>query len=194
MYGPQAIQIVQVDAAGNSSSATIPYPIVVDQTAPGDLTVSLANDNGRSNSDGVTTDGTIQVDLLDPFAHGWEYSINYGGSWSRVNNMYTNTFSLSPGTYAPNAIQVRQFDLAGNRGDFSPLNYMNGIPIVVNTPIGSINGADTMDIPPNDPAHALAHAAQFFGGNNLNVQFKVLPGLEPPSFWSASGVRNDVVL
>jgi len=103
------------DAAGNNAllvtNALTDNPnLMVDTAAPTSGALALAIDNGNSTSDGITDNGQIVVSDLESGAT-WQYSTNAGGSWATGIG---NSFSLSAGTYAANAIQVRQTDAAGN--------------------------------------------------------------------------------
>ncbi|MEI7780428.1 MAG: fibronectin type III domain-containing protein, partial [Planctomycetota bacterium] len=72
-------------------------------------TFALASDTGSSNSDGITTNGLINVSGILGGAT-WSYTTNSGGSWTPGTG---TTFTLTPGTYAIGSIQVRQ-SLAGS--------------------------------------------------------------------------------
>ncbi|MCW2361309.1 MULTISPECIES: M10 family metallopeptidase C-terminal domain-containing protein [Sphingobium] len=84
--------------------------VFVDLVAPVAPRLSLANDNGTSQTDGLTNDGHILVTLLEAGA-SWTYSIDGGQTWLKGEG---ETFSLATGTYAADQIQVRQRDAAGN--------------------------------------------------------------------------------
>jgi large repetitive protein len=108
------LSITQTDIAGNSSSAIDPDPqITVDVTVAAPTFV-LAADSGASNSDGITNDTTVNVSGLETNAT-WEYSLNSGDTWLAGTG---TSFELAGDTtYAIDAIQVRQTDVAGNLSD-----------------------------------------------------------------------------
>jgi hypothetical protein len=120
-YAANAIQIRQMDAAGNVSEVSVLNPgneLVVDTTAPAAATVALAADTGASAEDFITSNGTVNVAGVEAGAT-WEYSTDGGVAW--VAGLGTS-FELAEGSYAAGAIQVRQTDVAGNVGEVSILN------------------------------------------------------------------------
>ena len=90
------------DAAGNAATPVTSSSFAVDTTAPSPPTVSFPS--------GTTNNATVTVTLASG-ATSWEYSTNSGSSWSVGSGQY---FVLSEGTYAINAVQVRNSDAAGN--------------------------------------------------------------------------------
>lgn len=58
----------------------------------------------------ITKTGTLTVSGLEAGAQ-WSYSLNGGSTWTTGTG---NTLSLPDGSYAANAIQIRQTDAAGN--------------------------------------------------------------------------------
>ncbi|MCX7413819.1 MAG: Ig-like domain-containing protein [Planctomycetia bacterium] len=72
-------------------------------------TFALASDTGTSGSDGITTNGLINVAGVLGGAT-WSYTTNSGVAWNPGTG---TTFTLTPGTYAIGSIQVRQ-SLAGS--------------------------------------------------------------------------------
>jgi len=79
--GSNTIKVYQWDAAGNISNiATKTFFI----PSSSESLLSLANDTGSSNSDNVTTDGTVNVfDFGDKIS--WEYSLDNGAHWTQGN-------------------------------------------------------------------------------------------------------------
>lgn len=69
----------------------------------------MTNDTGSSN-DGITSNGQISIDGLEPGA-SWEYSIDNGENWSTGSS---TLFIHSTGIYDSGTIRVRQLDTAGN--------------------------------------------------------------------------------
>ncbi|MCE2679882.1 MAG: hypothetical protein LW629_05410, partial [Burkholderiales bacterium] len=109
-YAAGAILIRQLDAAGNASDATaFPRALVVDTevVAP---TLTLSTDAGGLGTDGVSNLGSVAVGALEAGA-AWQYSTNSGASWTTGTG---SSFTLAAGTYAADAIQVKQTDLVGN--------------------------------------------------------------------------------
>lgn len=118
------------DTAGNGASLThsaLPNNLAfrVDTSTPSMPSFALAVDTGVSSSDGITSNGLMQVTGLEP-GGGWEYSVNSGGGWATGSG---TSFVLAQGSYAAGAIRVRQFDAAGN----TSLSAQNAGPIVVDT-------------------------------------------------------------
>jgi hypothetical protein len=113
IYAKGQIQIKQIDAAGNSSTAgSSTVALTVDETVVVP-TIALTKDDGISLTDGITNVGTVTVSGLEAGAT-WQYSLN-GGDF--VNGTGT-TFTLPAGeTYDAGQINVRQIDVAGNESD-----------------------------------------------------------------------------
>ena len=125
-YAANAIQVRQTDLAGNVSVNTVrSTALVVDQTVA-TPSLTLATDTGTSSMDGISKVGAITVSGLEAGAV-WQYSTNGGNTWAVGTG---NSFSLSSGTYAPNAIQVKQTDQAGNS---SPVARLSSAVTVDNT-------------------------------------------------------------
>ncbi len=100
--GGNTVWARQTDLAGNVSAASDPYTFTLD-TKLAMPTLALANDTGKSSSDGVTNDRELVVGSVEDGAT-LAYSINGGLSW-------TESFAPNEGV---NAVQVRQTDMAGN--------------------------------------------------------------------------------
>ncbi len=100
------------DAAGNigSFSNDSANRIRVDTRPPTAPSLSLT-DTGRSNSDGVSQNASLQVNGLEPNAT-WSYSVDGGLNWSNGSG---DRLSLANGLYTRGQILVRQTDTAGNR-------------------------------------------------------------------------------
>ncbi len=95
-------------------------PLVIDQTAPADLSASFS-DAGSSSDDRITNLGTVTVSGLEAGAT-WQYSTDGGAHWSTPALLSSvSTFSLGDGSYADNAVQVRQSDAAGNSSQASDI-------------------------------------------------------------------------
>ena len=90
-----------VNAVGESEWSNVVGP-VVPLAVP---LFALADDTGSSNTDGITSNGLVNVSGLMPGAT-WEYSTNGGTTWTPGTG---TTFTLTTGTtYAAGAVQVRQ--------------------------------------------------------------------------------------
>jgi hypothetical protein len=101
--GDVTVQVWQVDVAGNGNQSpvtSISFTLDTQVAAP---TVALLNDTGVSNSDKITSDGTLNVTGLETGATV-EYSTDGGAHWSA-------TFTPAEGD---NDVLVRQTDVAGN--------------------------------------------------------------------------------
>ncbi|WP_299731040.1 Ig-like domain-containing protein [uncultured Endozoicomonas sp.] len=122
-YAAGAIQVRQFDAAGNVSAITSSETaITTDTTAPAAPEVTLNEDTGSDNSDGVTSDLTMNVTVADDAAT-WEYSLDNGDNWTEGSG---DSFELAANTsYAANVIKVRQTDAAGNTSNV--FQYPNAI-------------------------------------------------------------------
>ena len=78
-----------------------------------------------SSSDGITTNGTINVSGLESNAT-WQYSVNSGSSWSSGSG---SSFNLSQGTYGNGTIKVKQTDQAGNNSSAASLGAITIVTI-----------------------------------------------------------------
>lgn len=109
--GPNSVQVRQTDEAGNISDAAL-LDFLLDTQAPISAELTLANDSGSSNTDGITSSGLLIVSgtELDAVV---EYSLDGGSTWS-------NSFTASEGV---NTVQVRQTDLAGNSSGVTTLSF-----------------------------------------------------------------------
>ena len=146
-YAANAIQVRQTDVAGNSSvTGKIATPLSVDATAPAAPTLALASDTGSSNSDGITSVGTVNVAGLEAGAV-WQFSTDSGATFS---NGTGTSFVLGAGSYAANAVQVRQTDAAGNVGAStgkiaSAVTVDNSAPAAPTLALASDTGSSNSD-------------------------------------------------
>ncbi|MFM2476092.1 hypothetical protein, partial [Celerinatantimonas sp. MCCC 1A17872] len=74
------------------------------------ISFALADDTGSSDSDSISNDATINVELSSDAA-SWVYSTDGGETWTTGSG---TSFDLDEGTYAAGEIEVRQFDDSGN--------------------------------------------------------------------------------
>ena len=107
--GAHSFTVKATDIVGNTSSASSAFAVTVD-TAVATPTFALASDTGSGGTDGVTSNGLINVSGLESGAT-WQYSLDNGATWQTGSG---NSFVLSVGSYAPGAIQIKQTDAAGN--------------------------------------------------------------------------------
>ncbi len=94
--------------AALNATATTTGKVLADLSAAAP-TLSLVNDTGSSNSDGKTSDATLNVAGLESNAT-WEYSTNGGSTWQAGSGTQFTAATIS-GTHT---VQVRQTDAAGN--------------------------------------------------------------------------------
>jgi large repetitive protein len=109
--GSNSVLVRQTDVAGNvGTSGSLSFTL--DTTAPTAPTVALATDTGASNSDGITSNGTLNVTGLEAGASA-QYSVDGGNTWS-------SSFTAAEGS---NTVLVRQTDVAGNTGASSSVSF-----------------------------------------------------------------------
>ncbi|WP_042072987.1 Ig-like domain-containing protein, partial [Acinetobacter gerneri] len=121
------VMIFQVNDIGSSGTAWNTGEIEV--VAPITLGLSLAADTGSSATDGITSNGTINVTGINQSASTgtWEYSTDGGTTWTPGSG---TSFTLpSDGTYAADQIQVRQSNPALDAPSVSKL----GEAVVIDT-------------------------------------------------------------
>ncbi|MFM8524656.1 MAG: Ig-like domain-containing protein, partial [Cyanobacteriota bacterium] len=126
--GSKTITVIAKDAAGNSSPSTT-RTISVDTIPPVVPSFALVSDTGTSNSDGITSNGTVRVSNLETGAT-WQYTIDGGTTWTNGSGTGANAlFVLAQGTYDDGQVLVRQTDAAGN----STVSTSFGSPITVDS-------------------------------------------------------------
>ncbi|WP_444999345.1 Ig-like domain-containing protein [Halomonas mongoliensis] len=118
VYPEDAIQVRQIDMAGNVGGETLlAQAVTVLTQAPEAPQLQLAEDTGVSGSDGITSNGAVTVSGLVE-GEAWEYSIDGGSTWLTGDTQDgQGTFVLSEGLYQEGTVLVRQADLAGNLSD-----------------------------------------------------------------------------
>ncbi len=104
--GSHTVVVTDTDTAGNSSNATLTFTLDKTVAAP----TLVAVDTGTLATDGITNSGVVNVAGIESGA-SWQYSSNAGTSWTTGTG---TAFTLAAGTYAANAVQVRETDVAGN--------------------------------------------------------------------------------
>lgn len=116
---------------------------ILDTIAPAHApTFALSTDSGISNSDGISTTGTITVTApTNGFETNarWDYSLDSGQIWSSVQATGVASFTLPIGSYAIGAVQVRHIDEAGN----ASVSSTNAAAIVIDqtSPTASVTTA-----------------------------------------------------
>ncbi|OAI00842.1 DUF4347 domain-containing protein [Methylomonas methanica] len=133
--GAKSVVVRQTDTTGNLSGSSSAYTFTLDTSATAP-TLALAEDNGSSNSDGITNNATVNVTGLETGA-SWEFSSNGGTSWSAGSG---SSFNLS-GDGAKSVI-VRQNDTAGNASGNSAALAFNLDTSAPTTPVGTLGVAE----------------------------------------------------
>ena len=162
-YDKGKVQVRQTDDWGNSAVSKASF--FIDRDAPVAPTPKLANDSGSSGSDGVSMAGTVTVMGLEDGAT-WQYSSNGGSTWDTGSG---SSFSLAPGSFAANSVQVKQTDAAGNI-----------------SPVGNPSAALQIDQSAAAPGVALARFkpnGQVWDTNDGTVK---VSGLESGASWQYS--------
>ena len=115
--GANTVDVRQTDVAGNVSAVgTLTFTLDTTVAAPG---VSLTNDTGTSNSDLITSDGTLTLANIEAGATV-QYSVDGGTTW-------TGSFTAVEGA---NTVEVRQTDIAGNTSAVGTLTFTLDTTIV----------------------------------------------------------------
>ncbi|WP_170923320.1 FG-GAP-like repeat-containing protein [Fulvimarina manganoxydans] len=130
--------VLTLPSPGSSGSLGANKAILIDTTAPDVPSLALSQDNGSSNSDGVTNDGTIIVTGLEKDA-SWTYSTNGGVDWTAGSG---DSFILTEGSYGDEALRVWQTDLAGNESN--GVGLLGNVTIDTTAPTlasATVNGA-----------------------------------------------------
>ncbi len=113
LYKLGQVQLKQTDLAGNSSEANIIFgSFTVDTIAAVAPSLSLV-DTGSSPMDRITNNTLISVNDVETDAT-WQYSIDYGNSWSTSQLASTAFFEIVDGSYSTGQVRVKQTDVAGN--------------------------------------------------------------------------------
>ncbi len=129
-----------------------------DTTPPAAPTAALATDSGASATDGVTKVGTVTVGALETGGK-WEYSTNAGTSWATGTG---SSFTLADGSYAANAVQVRQTDAAANVstiGKIATAITVDNVIAAVTASLSTDSGSSATDGITNATGLALSTAA-----------------------------------
>lgn len=103
-------------------------------------TLSLVSDTGSSNTDAITSNGTVSFSNLETGA-SWQWSSDSGITWTAGTG---NSFSISGD--GNKTVQVQQTDIVGNISTIRTLNLV--LDTLVSTPTLSLavdSGSDTND-------------------------------------------------
>ena len=111
------VKVKVTDTAGNDGTV-YSQAFTLDTTAPSAPSLALTIDTGNSPTDNITSATGVTVGSVEPGAT-WQYSTDGGTNWSSAQAAATTSFTLTQGTYASGAVQVRQTDLAGNISNIS---------------------------------------------------------------------------
>ena len=79
--GVNSVQVRQTDVAGNVGAASAAFSFTLDTTDPAAPGVALTSDTGTSNSDKITSDGSLTLSGVETGATV-EYSTDGGTNWS----------------------------------------------------------------------------------------------------------------
>jgi hypothetical protein len=121
-----SVQARSIDAAGNVSEFHDVPPFEIDNTGP-TITARLTDDTGSSATDGITSNGRVDVTDL-ALGDTWRFRTSATESWQVGTDSH---FILEAGSYAN--VQVQATDKAGNLGQLFSLG-----PITVTDSVGSI--------------------------------------------------------
>ena len=147
-YAAGVIRVRQTDLAGNTTITPSQNAgaITIDIVAPNPA-FALASDTGSSNSDGITSNGLVNVSGIESGA-SWEYSTDSGSSWTAGSG---TTFTLATNSYAAGVIRLRQTDLAGNT---------TRVPTEI---IPAYTTTDTLGTPTSSGGYTSSNVASSFG-------------------------------
>ena len=110
--GARVFTFVLRDTADNVTALNqqVNVSVEVDKTPPAAPKLDLNEDTGDDDSDRVTSNGAFTVSDVEA-GSTWEYSVDGGVNWQPGSG---SSFTVAPGRYSSNRIQVRQVDRAGN--------------------------------------------------------------------------------
>ncbi len=142
-HAAEAIQVRQVDLAGNTSAVTA-YPegfsVIPAPRAP---SLTLRQDTGSDAHDGRTRDGTLDVGALEP-GTSWSYSTDGGKTWQIGTGQ---SFVLSKGQHPAGSVLVQQVNAVGEASPVttygSALQIDLGVNLAVDTGDSASDGITT---------------------------------------------------
>ena len=178
--GSHSVTATAADLAGNVSTASSPYSIVIDNVAPSTPQISgitAETDTGISSIDGITSNtrptliGTASAGVTIAIASG---SIIFGsvtannlGVWS-----FTPSSPIAQGSYS---ITARASDLAGNVSSVSAndlLVIQTGaprVPTIIGLTAATDSGANHSDGLTNNTSPTLTGTADFYNIVNVKI-------------------------
>ena len=98
------------------------------------VSFALASDTGISASDFITKNGAMNVNL-SVSTDTWSYSTDSGTTWSTGSG---TSFVLGAGSYAANAVQVRENTLAGQ----NVAKFANALTVDMTAPTVTVTMSD----------------------------------------------------
>ena len=112
------------------------------------LNVSLSNDTGSSNSDLITSDGTLTLTNIEAGA-AVEYSVDGGVTWA-------GSFTAVEGA---NTVEARQSDVAGNMSVIGTLNFTldTSAPVAPSVSLANDTGTSNSDLITSDGTFTLTN-------------------------------------
>ena len=129
------------EASAKTATSTISTEVVA-QDAPDAPDIALNTDTGALDTDGITSNGRVDVTLHIDFALGdanfWQYSINDGVDFTKGAD---TSFILDEGVYEDGQVQVRQ----NLEGFDSALSFLAAITIDNTPPVASAGSAQTVN-------------------------------------------------
>ncbi|WP_296187904.1 DUF4214 domain-containing protein [Pseudomonas sp. UBA1879] len=108
----------------------VPVPVVIPGPAP---TIILREDTGALSSDGVTSNGTIDIGL-PPGAQSWQYSTDGGTNWQLGSG---SSFVAPDAIYSSGSIVARYVDSSGVTSEAGSIEAS----LVVNAPANHFYGS-----------------------------------------------------
>jgi len=172
----QTIKITATDKAGASVTQDFVLTVTNDTTAPVKPTLSLERDNGVSASDGVTSNGTINITGLETAAT-WAYSLTNGATWALGSG---TSFVVPVGTYAAQNVQVRQTDQAGNVSEIAKYTGALDIRTAPVTPTVSLATPDSGTTGDGITNSGVVNVGQLLTSSGASWQYSLNSG----STWS----------
>ncbi|MDH0867468.1 hypothetical protein [Mitsuaria sp. GD03876] len=153
---------------GGQTPGPGPGPDVTLPTPPAKPALALVNDTGISATDGLTKDGTIQVDGILP-GNTWKYSVDGGATWVTGGEDHRVPGASFP-TDGEQRVQVMQFDAYGQPSEVGELPFHldrtgpEGQPVVV-----LANDTFNWAFPANIPDRITSDGTLNIGGLNAST-------------------------
>lgn len=163
------------DAVSMIAMLNVSPATVDDVSAPAMPIVALASDTGASDSDSVTSDGSLALSGIEDGAIV-EYSVDGGISWSL-------DFTAVEG---PNSVLIRQTDEAGNESDAAILDFLldTEAPVALDVALLADTGDSNADLLTNTGELALGNVEagasveySIDGGQTWSAGFTPVEGL-----------------